>query len=192
MKVLITYMSNTGNTKKVAEAIFEEIKEDKEIMPIDQIDSIDSYDLTFLGFPVKKMGPDKKTRKLLNRHCIDGRNVVLFITHAAPEGSSELQSWLEKFRNEASKANIVDLFDCQGELGKTIKWIMSIMPNKDFRRWVKEDNSQGQPDETRIERARVFTREVMEKFRKNHRVIGEKELLEKSIGVRVSDPILTK
>ncbi len=188
MKVLVTYMSNSGNTKKVAEAIFGEIKDEKEIIPIDKVDDIDGYDITFLGFPIKKMGPDKKTRKLLNKHCIDGRNVVLFITHAAPEESPDLQPWLEKFRKEASKANIVDMFDCQGELNKTVKRIMSIMPNKDFRRWVKEDNSFGQPDETRIERARIFARDVMEKFRNTYDGI---ELPEISKNLRISDPILT-
>ncbi len=33
MKVIVTYMSQTGNTKKVAEAIFQEIKGKKEIKP---------------------------------------------------------------------------------------------------------------------------------------------------------------
>ena len=31
MKVIVTYLSQTGNTKKVAEAIFQEIKVKKEI-----------------------------------------------------------------------------------------------------------------------------------------------------------------
>ncbi len=35
MKVIVTYMSRTGNTKKVAEAIFQEIKGKKEIKPMD-------------------------------------------------------------------------------------------------------------------------------------------------------------
>jgi hypothetical protein len=38
------------------------------------------------------------------------------------------------------------------------------MPNADLRRWAKEDNSLGQPDETRLERARVFAKNVMQKF----------------------------
>lgn len=176
MKVLVTYMSNTGNTKKVAEAMFEEIKDEKEIIPIDKIDSIDGYDITFLGFPIKQMGPDKKTRKFLNKHCIEGRDVVLFITHAAPEDAPDLQPMLERFRKEASGANIIDMFDCQGELSKTVKRVMSIMPNADFRKWAKADNSFGQPDETRIERARVFARDVMEKYSNNYRMIDEKEL----------------
>lgn len=190
MKVLITYMSNTGNTKKIAEAMFEEIVDDKEIIPIDKVDSIDGYDITFLGFPVKQMGPDKKTRKLLNKHCINGRNVVLFITHAAPEDAPDLAPMLDKFRREASKAHIVDMFDCQGELSKTVKRIMSIMPNADFRRWAKEDNSYGQPDETRINNARAFAREVMGNYHFNKRVIAEKGLPGKSEHSHVSTPIL--
>jgi flavorubredoxin len=188
MKVLVTYMSNTGNTKKVAEAIFEGIEDEKEIVPIDMVDSIDGYDVTFLGFPIKQMGPDKKTKKLLNRHCTDGRNVVLFITHAAPEESPDLQPMLEKFRREAYKANIVDIFDCQGQLSKSIKRIMSIMPNADLRRWAKEDNSMGQPDETRLERARIFARDIMEKCSNTY---DDKVLPGNSKNARVSDPILT-
>lgn len=191
MKVLVTYLSNTGNTRKVAEAIFEEIKDEKEMVPIDMVDSIDGYDITFLGFPIKQMGPDKKTKKFLNKHCIDNRNIVLFITHAAPEDSPDLPPMLDKFRNEASKANIVGMFDCQGELSKTIKRIMAIMPNADLRRWAKEDNSFGQPDETRIERARVFVKDVMEKFRSNCRVIDKKGSPENRGNIRVLDQILT-
>jgi hypothetical protein len=71
---------------------------------------------------------------------------------------------LDKFRQAACEANIIDLFDCQGELSKKVKRIMSILPDARLRRWAKEDNSQGQPDETRIERARAFSRDVMKKF----------------------------
>ena len=56
MKVLVSYMSKTGNTKKVAEAIFEEISDEKEIIPIDEVDSIEGFDIAFLGFPIHQMG----------------------------------------------------------------------------------------------------------------------------------------
>jgi len=39
VKTLVTYMSKTGNTKKVAEAIFDEINGEKEIKTIDEVDS---------------------------------------------------------------------------------------------------------------------------------------------------------
>jgi len=164
MKVLVTYLSKTGNTKKIAEVIYEEITDEKEIKPIDGIESIENYDVTFLGFPIHQMGPDKKEVSLMEKHCINGRNIVLFITHAAPEDNPELQPMLDKFVQAAGGANIVDMFDCQGQLAKGVKFFMSIMPDAKLRRWAKQDNSQGQPDETRIERARIFTRNVMKKL----------------------------
>lgn len=163
MKVLVTYMSNTGNTKKVAEAIYEGIEVEKEIKPIDHVESIEDYDISFLGFPIKQCGPDKKTSRLLAKHCVNGRKVVLFITHAAPEDSPDLPAMLDKFMEAAAGADIIDMFDCQGELSKTVKRIMSIMPNADLRRWAREDCSKGQPDQTRINRARAFSRDVMKK-----------------------------
>ncbi len=164
MKTLVTYMSKTGNTKKVAEAIFEEISDEKEIKPIDAVNSIDGYDIAFLGFPIHKMGPDKKEAKLLEKYCVSGRNVVLFITHAAPEDSPDLPPMLDKFKQAARRANIVDMFDCQGQLDKTTKRIMSILPDAKLRQWAKQDNSEGQPDKTRLERARAFSRKVMNKL----------------------------
>jgi len=168
MKALVTYMSNTGNTRKVAEAIFGEINDQKDLRPIDEVESIEGYDISFLGFPIHQMGPDKKTAKLIEKHCINNRNVVLFITHAAPEDAPDLQPMLEKFRAAARGANIIDMFDCRGELSKSVKRIMSIMPNAKLRRWAKEDDSQGQPDNTRIERAREFSRNTMRKFHENY------------------------
>ena len=161
VKVLVTYLSKTGNTRKVAEAIFGEIADDKEMRPIDQIASIEGYDIAFLGLPVHAQGPDKGEVKLLEKLCVNGRSVALFITHASPEDAPELQQSLGKFRQAARGANLVDVFDCQGQLAKGIKLIMSIMPNADYRRWAKVDNSQGQPDEARLERARTFSRNVM-------------------------------
>ena len=176
MKVLVAYMSKTGNTRKVAEAIFGEISDEKEMKPIDAVDSIEGYDVAFLGFPIHQMGPDKKTVKLLEKHCINDRNVVLFITHAAPEDSPDLPPWLEKFRRAARGANVVDIFDCQGQLDKTTKRIMSVLPNAQLRMWAKQDNSQGQPDKTRLDRARAFSRNVMQRLHDNQ-MLQEKVLV---------------
>ncbi len=170
MKTLVAYMSQTGNTKKVAEAIFDEADGEKEIKRIEEVASIAGYDIAFLGFPVHGEGPDKKTRKLLEKHCTNGANVALFITHASPEGDSpELQNWLAKYKEAACEANVVGMFDCQGQLAKMIKFIMSIYPNPKYRTWAKMDNSKGQPDGTRLERARAFARNVQRNFNDNER-----------------------
>lgn len=164
MRVLVAYMSKTGNTKKVAEAIFEEISGEKEIRPIDEVESIEGYDVAFLGFPIHRMGPDKKEEELLKKHCVTGRKVVLFITHAAPENAPDLPPMLDKFRQLACGANIVDTFDCQGELAKGVKLFMRIAPDAKLRAWAKKDNSKGQPDKARLDRARAFSRDVMKRL----------------------------
>ena len=165
MKALVAYMSKTGNTKKVAEAIFEALDCEKEIMPVEQVADISGYDLSFLGFPVQRFGPDPKTVRLLQQHCQPGRDVALFITHAAPEDEAQLPEWLAGFRTAAARANIVGIFECQGQLSKGTKRIMSILPMRGLRQMAKRDNSQGQPDATRLARARAFGRETVAKAR---------------------------
>jgi flavodoxin len=163
MRALVAYTSKTGNTKKVAEAIYEALDCEKEIMPIDQAVDIGGYDLSFLGFPVQRFGPDPKAVTILRKHCQSGRDVALFVTHAAPEDEGQLPGWLEGFRNAAAGANIVGMFNCQGQLAKGIKFIMSILPNRELRAMAKRDNSQGQPNAARLDRARAFARDVLAK-----------------------------
>ena len=164
MKVLVAYLSKTGNTKKVAEAIYGEISVEKELKPIDKVKTIEGYDLVFLGFPIHAFGPDKHTSEFLKKHCTNGRKIALFITHCAPEEAEGLSSWLDKFRQAASGAEIVDMFNCQGELSRFIKLVMSVHPKSELRMGAKQDNSKGQPDELRLEKARAFTRNVIEKI----------------------------
>jgi hypothetical protein len=47
VKVLFTYRSITANTRKVVEAMYEEIQADKEIKTFDETESLERYDLTF-------------------------------------------------------------------------------------------------------------------------------------------------
>ena len=53
-----TYMSQTGNTKKIAEAIYDAIPQPKEIKRVEEVTSLEGYDLSFLGFPTLRFGPD--------------------------------------------------------------------------------------------------------------------------------------
>ncbi len=170
MKVLVAYMSQTGNTKRVAETIFEEINDEKEIKRIEEVETTEPYDLAFLGFPVHGEGPDKKAANFIEKHCVDGRKIVLFVTHASPQDAEELPSMLGKFREAAGGANVIDMFDCQGQLAKALKMFMLIMPNAKYRRWARMDNSQGQPDEKQLARARAFTKDVMKRAHNEEKV----------------------
>ena len=161
MKVLVAYMSSTGNTRKVAEAIYGEIDAEKEIKSVSEVENLGSYDISFLGFPTHGYGPDKKAEAVLEKLCRDGKRVALFVTHAAPEDEPEVAEYLAKFKQAASGAELVGVFSCQGQLSKGVKLIMKISPNKKLRSDAKRDNSQGQPDKDRLEKARAFARDTM-------------------------------
>ena len=163
MKVLVTYMSQTGNTKKVAEAIFQEIKGKKEIKPMSEVNSLNGYDLAFIGLPIQAYGPAAEGKSFLEQHS-KGKNIALFITHASPEEQSELQEWLGKCKAAAVGANILGLFNCRGELSQAIADFMLNSGDPKLAEWAKErPQTLGQPDAARLNRARNFARVIMKK-----------------------------
>jgi len=163
LRILVGYISETGNTKKVAKAIYDEIPGEKDMIPICDVPDSSIYDLIFLGFPVHRYGPDKKATMRIRQHCLPGRKVALFVTHGAPEGAPELQEWISKFKECASGAELIGFFDCQGQIAIPVKLVMRLSRDRKLRDRAKIDNSKGQPDEIRLTKAREFAREVLGK-----------------------------
>ena len=162
MNVLVTYFTQTGNTKKVAEAIHEEITEAKEIKELAAVESLEGRDLSFIGFPIMAFGPAKPAKEFLAAHAA-GKRVALFITHASPEDSEPLEEWLAACREAAADTDLVGVFNCQGELAESIADLLANNEDPQIRAFA-EGRSQtvGQPDEARLEKARAFAREIME------------------------------
>jgi flavodoxin len=165
MKVLVTYVSRSGNTKKVAQAIFDEIKGAKEIKELAQVDKLDGYDLVFVGFPIEIYGPAKPAADFLEKHAT-GRNIALFITHAAPQDSPDLPGYMNTCKAAAAQSNLVSMFDCQGELSEQIADFMTKSKDEKLIAWAKQRPSTiGHPDAASLERARRWAKEVMAKHR---------------------------
>ncbi|MCW4011579.1 MAG: flavodoxin family protein [Candidatus Bathyarchaeota archaeon] len=161
-RILVTYQSQTGNTRKVAEAIYEVLPEPKEIRPLKEAQSLEEYSLIFLGFPVHGSGPNPKATSYLENNTKD-KQIALFITHAAPEDAPEMPESVQKFCDAAGEADILDVFHCQGQLSSIVKTVMRFAPDPQVREWAKMDNSKGQPDASRLEKAASFAKRVMEK-----------------------------
>ena len=165
MKVMIAYMSLTGNTRKIAEAISQEIQEEKEIKELKEIDDLEGYDFAFIGFPLHGFAAPEEAQSFLEKHC-QGKKIALFVTHGAPEHSEDLPPWLAKCKEAAVGADVIDMFNCQGELAQYV--IDELLKHEDpkVRSWGEHGPStRGQPDATRVERARVFAREIMERIK---------------------------
>lgn len=161
MRVLVAYTSRTGNTKKVAEAIYDELGEEKAINEFDDIQNLDDYDVVFVGFPIENFGPCDKAQAFLKDCCV-GRNIVLFITHAAPEYTKFVPGWIAKCVDAASDSNVLAVFHCQGELAENVKRAMLKSPDPIVRFWAEHaEVTKGQPNAARIARARAFVREIL-------------------------------
>jgi flavodoxin len=161
-RILVTYQSQTGNTKKVAEAIYHALPEPKEIKPLQESQSLNEYGLVFLGFPIHGSGPNPKARFYLENHT-SGKQIALFITHSAPEDAPEMPESVQKFCDVANGADVLDVFHCQGQLSSIVKTVMRFAPDPQIREWAKMDSSKGQPDPDRLEKAARFAQMVVEK-----------------------------
>ncbi len=161
MRTLVAYFSQTGKTKLVAEAIYESIEGERELKELGQVESLEGYDLSFIGFPIIAFGPAKEGKEFLEQKAA-GRKVALFITHAAPEDMAGIEAWLDKCRAAAASADLVGFFDCQGELSEAIAAALLKSDDPALRSFgERRPETVGQPDETRLQRARDFAREVM-------------------------------
>lgn len=165
MKVLVAYHSISGNTKKVAEAIYKEIKGDKELKELKAVSGLTGYGLCFIGFPIHAYGPSNDAKAFLEKN-VAGKKIALFMTHSAPEGEPQIQQWLESAKKAALGANVVGMFDCQGELAQNIADMMLGSKNADLIAAAeKRDTTLGQPDAGRLKKARKFAKEIMGKYK---------------------------
>ncbi len=160
MKILVVYMSQTGNTKKVAEAIFEEVQGNKEIKELSDVSSLDGYDLTFVGFPMQAFGPAQAAKDFLANNC-NGKKIALFTTHGVTLDFEDLPGWLDNCRQAASGATVVGLFDCQGEIAEFLLDAAAKSDDPLMQKLAAAGaTGKGQPDAASLDRARAFVKEM--------------------------------
>jgi len=93
--ILVTYYSLTGNTKIIAEAIYETLPPQKEILPLQEVKDINPYDLLFIGFPVHTHSVPYAVELFL-RSLPPAKKIALFSTsrstRTCPHSSSSSKS----------------------------------------------------------------------------------------------------
>jgi menaquinone-dependent protoporphyrinogen IX oxidase len=162
MKYLVTYWSQTGNTKKVAEAIYRALPGDKSIRPFHEVESLDGIDLIFIGHPVMQFGPPASARQFIGTLAM-GKKIALFVTHALP-GTSEdpvkktlLEKELQKCRSLCSNSELIGLYHCQGELSeKTARELMDSNIPMLMEFAGMRDLTTGHPDQDELHEAVNF------------------------------------
>ncbi len=159
MKTLITYFSITGNTKKIAEAVYETLKADKEIKKIDECSDLDEYSLVFVGFPVHSHSVPIKVEAFL-KNIPHGKKIALFSTHGALTGSHLSREALEYAVILASKAKVLGSFSCRGKVSPEALEVL--MKSPEHVAWAEMAvSARNHPDQNDLEDARAFARWIL-------------------------------
>lgn len=158
-KILVTYVSWTGNTKQVAEAIFEALVGDKTLKPADETQDLSQYDIIFVGFPVHSHSVPYKIEELL-RTIPPGKKIALFCTHGALTGSRLSREALEHATTLASKTKVLGTFSCRGKVSLQAMEVLSKSP--EHKAWAEmAASARTHPDENDLKEARSFARWVL-------------------------------
>jgi flavodoxin len=164
MNILVAYHSETGNTKKVAEAIYQSIPGPKEILAFDQIGEISQYDLIFAGFPIHEFGPSKKAAALFEK-TIKSKKVALFITHAMLKEAPLSDVQINNCRNKIKENELLGIYSCRGALSEKVADNMLQSKDEKMRGFGKmRDQTIGHPDDHDIQCAVLFAEKILADF----------------------------
>ncbi|MCD8189835.1 MAG: flavodoxin family protein [Clostridiales bacterium] len=165
MEFLVLYSSRTGNTEKVAEAIFDTLPgRSKLIEPVEDYDGTENPGLVFLGFPVNRGSCPMDVADALEK--LEGRRLALFATCGM--GDEAYQQRIRHNIDVWMPDDYIDLgfFCCQGAIAPAfLKELReqgaSVSPQMAEAMEAQQKNSIGHPDAADLDRARQFAKEVL-------------------------------
>ncbi len=163
MKVLVAYYSETGNTKKLAQAIYDSLVVDKEIKPVEEVKNTDGYSLVFYGFPVHAHSVPVKAMNFITR-LPQGQKVAFFSTHGSQRGGMLPKQAFEHAASLAVKANILGHFGCRGQVKSEL--IDALIKGLEHKAWAEEAQSaSGHPDEHDLTDVKKFATQIISELR---------------------------
>ncbi len=165
MKALVTYHSMTGNTEKLARAIFAAIDIEKEMVPLKDVENLEGYDLIFCGFPVHAHSVPAKVHSFF-RKLPPGQKIAFFSTHGSLQGGALARQAFEHALSLANGANVIGTFSSRGVV--EAKLLGAIRKQPEHQAWAEEAQSaEGHPDEADLADSRAFTRDMIKKVRES-------------------------
>ena len=163
MKALVAYYSESGNTEKLAKAIYEGISvSDKEIGTISDVNASDCY-VIFIGFPVQASSVPAKVEQFI-KGLSEGKMVAFFITHGSLRGGQLAISALYYAFSLTLKMTVLGTFGCRGEVKASI--IEALLNSPEHKAWAMEAQSAiGHPDDADLEDGKEFADLMIAKAR---------------------------
>ena len=161
MKVLVTYYTQTGNTEKIARALYDSLTMDKTILPIAEVKNREGYDLVFCGFPVQAHSVPAKMAEFI-KGLPRGQKVALFATHGSQRGGQLPRQAFESAAGLAINLKVLGQFGCRGKVDAKI--IDALMKKPEHKAWAEEAQSaEGHPDAADLMDAQVFAQVIVDR-----------------------------
>ena len=180
MKTLVTYFTQTNNTKMIAEAMHEVLSANGDsiietVRRVD-LDVLDQYDLVFVGAPCHDSDLAPPVKGFLEKLPNSKFKLVGFFTHSTymPDGTERNQELYDQwagrciptFENACKDKNIelLGYFHCQGKASKPIEGFIRQQIITDDDEWaVYLPELRKHPNSNDIENAKKFAQEILEK-----------------------------
>ncbi|MBY9001706.1 MAG: flavodoxin domain-containing protein [Candidatus Heimdallarchaeota archaeon] len=181
MEVLVTYYSQTGNTKIIAEAIHEIASQNNDSTLKDfkdlKVEELDNYDLVFLGSACHHADLAPPVLRFVEKIPESPKfKLAGFVTHSTytPEGSERHAEFFEQWASKCSKTyeklqteKSVDYkgyFRCMGVPSKPIEGFIHAQIITDEDEWAEYLNViVKHPNEIDVENAKKFAKEILDK-----------------------------
>jgi flavodoxin len=158
MRTLIVYSSQTGNTKKLAEVVYDALDGEKDMFAVKDAPSTQGYDMVAVGFWLMAGKPDPESSKFLGKLGRDD-NVFLFATHGASADSDHVKNAVNHAVNLTDGAQLKGAFTCQGEVNPKVLEKVRQKPEPPV--WIDDaDMAVGHPDDQDL----AALRKVIEKL----------------------------
>lgn len=182
-KVLVAYFSETGNTKKVAEAIGEEAAQAGHTVELAEVSAVKKealadVDLVFIGSTCHSADVAKPVKKLLSKLPKGGSaRLAGFVTHSTmmpggtPRNTELHEQWAGKcvktFEAAAAERNIelAGYFHCMGAANPGIEQFIHSTIVTDEAEWAEYSvEMRKHPSAEDLEAARGFARDALAKL----------------------------
>lgn len=160
MKTLVTYLSMTGNTKKIADRVFNNLAGEKKIYEVDKVENHDNFDLIILAFPILNFGIPKQVENFI-MNIESGKKAALCITHAMGEKNPMLKDLLKTCSDAAEKLDLIDTFSCRGELSEEVASFLKKHDNPQMRAFGdSRPETMGYPKKADLDNATAFAHKL--------------------------------
>lgn len=155
-KALVAYFSRTGNTRAVAQAIFDALESPKDLLSLDKAEDLSGYSVVFIGFPVQSHSVPYAVEAFL-RKIPAGQKIALFSTHGSLPGDRLSREAVEHAVVLAGRAKVIGTFTCRGKVSLQALEVLSKSPEHEA--WADMAASAStHPDASDLEDARAFAR----------------------------------